>query len=150
MQVSLDTVNMWVQVHALPIGYAANTILERIGNLLGKFVKLDTKNFGGSWKSYSHVRVAIAIEKPLKKHMKLTKRDGSWVWVTFKYERLQTFCFFCYKLGHTDCAYLEALESSLALKDYPYCPKLRANSRRGGLNIGRGGWLRRTLAIDRG
>lgn len=33
--------------------------------------------------------------------MKLRKKDGSFFWITFKYERLHTFCYFCGILGHS-------------------------------------------------
>ncbi|XP_019188877.1 PREDICTED: uncharacterized protein LOC109183147 [Ipomoea nil] len=41
VDVVLDTVDLWVQLHGLPNGYSSSRILEQIGNFLGTFVKYD-------------------------------------------------------------------------------------------------------------
>lgn len=97
-----------------------------IGNFLGKFVKHDVVDTGAACRSFRHVRVELEVEKLLKKMMKLTKRDGLVVWVTFRYERLVTFCFFCGKMGHSDKYCVDVLDSLLTPDKYPYGLTLRA------------------------
>lgn len=40
-EVVLDSVDMWVQLYDLPLGYTSYAILEQIGNFLAIFVKSD-------------------------------------------------------------------------------------------------------------
>lgn len=44
--VVLDSVDMWVQVHDLPLGYMSESLLEQVGNYLGAFVRTDDKFVG--------------------------------------------------------------------------------------------------------
>lgn len=85
-------------------------------------------------RGFKRVRVSVNVSKPLKRMMKMTKRDGGVAWVTFKYERLTTFYFFCGMIGHTDKFCSAALDSSLQTDQYPYGPFLRASNRRVGDN----------------
>ncbi|XP_031103139.1 uncharacterized protein LOC116006755 [Ipomoea triloba] len=101
--VILDTVMFWVQIHDLPTAYAKPEFIAQIGDYVGSFVLEDLNNFGGTWRrSYYRIRVAIRIVEPLKRRMKLNRKDGSSHWVSFKYERMSTFCFCCGLLGHSD------------------------------------------------
>lgn len=47
------------------------------------------------------IRVSMDVRKPLKRMMKLKKAGGEWIWIDFKYERLNIFCFTCGLLRHT-------------------------------------------------
>ena len=49
-----------------------------------------------------HVRIELPIEKPLRRGGYISNMDGDRCWVSFKYERLPTFCFSCGKLGHDE------------------------------------------------
>lgn len=48
------------------------------------------------------MRVDLPIEKPLRRGGYVTNMDGERCWVSFKYERLLTFCFICGKIGHDE------------------------------------------------
>ena len=48
------------------------------------------------------VRVLIDITKPLCRGRKVTLEDGTTHWVSFKYEQLPNFCYWCGKLTHGD------------------------------------------------
>ncbi|XP_031096876.1 uncharacterized protein At4g02000-like [Ipomoea triloba] len=129
--VALDTVDMWVQLHGVPVGYTSTVILEQIGNFLGKYVKGDERFVGAPWLDFYRIRVALPIDRPLKRRMKLLKRDKTWCWVTFRYERLHCYCFFCGMMGHAHRFCLKARESQLPVDQYPYGPELRAGQRQG-------------------
>lgn len=72
--------------------------------------------------------------------MKIKKRDGSFAWVGFKYERLHVFCFYCGLLGHQAKFCAKATLSNASPDQYAYGPELRAPQRRPNSNIG-AGWL---------
>ena len=44
----------------------------------------------------------MPIKKPLRRGGYVTNMDGERCWVSFKYERLHTFCFTCLKIGHDE------------------------------------------------
>ncbi|XP_031127633.1 uncharacterized protein LOC116029731 [Ipomoea triloba] len=140
VNVPLDSVDMWVQLHDLPYGYTSSTILEQIGNYLGTFVKGDDRFAGAPWLDFYRIRVAMPVHKPIKRRMKLLKRDKTWCWVSFKYERLHGFCFFCGMMGHTYKFCLKAREAAGSVEQYPFGPDLRAGSRRGPRAVGES-WL---------
>jgi len=47
-----------------------------------------------------HVKVAIPLQKPIRRGEFMARLDGQRTWVTFKYERLPMFCHWCGLLGH--------------------------------------------------
>ncbi|XP_019171983.1 PREDICTED: uncharacterized protein LOC109167423 [Ipomoea nil] len=129
--VPLDTVDMWVQLHDLPMGYTSQKVLEQAGNFIGKFVKHDDRFVGAPWITFYRIRVSIAVNKPLRRGMKLLKGDKTTCWVFFKYERLHKFCFFCGLMGHVHTFCLKARESRVPVDKLSYGAELRAGGNRG-------------------
>lgn len=84
--VLLNRMAIWVQVYDLPSGILTERVLQSIGNHIGMFVKVDSANTNGGWKQYVRIRVALDIEQPLKRRMKLKRDNGVWNWINFKYE----------------------------------------------------------------
>ncbi|KAI7982397.1 hypothetical protein LOK49_LG15G00834 [Camellia lanceoleosa] len=76
--------------------------LDNTGNRLGQFIDMDFEEGGVAWGQALRTRVEIDITKPLRRGMKMAFLDRDPVWVTFKYERLLNFCYFCGRLGHGD------------------------------------------------
>lgn len=100
--VKLHEVDIWIQIYDMPKGFISEKILKSVGDSIGRYVKSDSANFEGKWRDHVRIRVAIDIEKPLKRRMKL-KRDGNnWTWINFKYERMSSFCFVCGIIGHSE------------------------------------------------
>ncbi|XP_031091105.1 uncharacterized protein LOC115996104 [Ipomoea triloba] len=130
LNVALTHAEFWVQVHNLPMGFMSVRVAEAVGNYVGRFVAADHNNFGGSWKTFMHVRVEIDVGKPLKRKMKLKKQGGEWFWLDFKYERLPSFCFLCGLLGHTDRFCSRNFEEGGVVGEKPYGVWLRAGGRR--------------------
>lgn len=89
----LNIAEMWVQAHNLPSSYYTENVAATIGSTLRTFVKANKKNFEGSWKSFTRIRVQLDITKPLRRKLKMKKTGGEPFWVDFKYERLANFCF---------------------------------------------------------
>ena len=116
-------------------------ILKDIGNYVGTFLESDEHNLMGVWRNYMRIRVAIDVRKPLKRRMKLKKAGGDWIWVDFKYEHLNIFCFICGLLGHTEkqCPQLYECTSGEIVKAYGHW--MKAPNRRNAMNSG-DRWLR--------
>ncbi|XP_031108655.1 uncharacterized protein LOC116013142 [Ipomoea triloba] len=106
--VVLQQAEFWVQIHSLPVGFRSEVVVSVIGSFLGTMICIDEKNWDGSMRLFYRVRVAIDVSRPLKKHMKLKKDNGTWAFIDFCYERLPKFCFMCGVIGHGD----------------QYCPKI--------------------------
>lgn len=128
--VVLDSLDFWIRIFDPPAVFANPEFVEKIGNYIGTFKAADSNNFGGTWNSFFRIRVTLRIAEPLKRRMKLRLRDGAFQWISFKYERLSTFCFCCDLLGHSDRFCRKAFEENIEPKDYPYCVWLKASSKR--------------------
>ncbi|XP_019190751.1 PREDICTED: uncharacterized protein LOC109185224 [Ipomoea nil] len=138
--VALDSVDMWIQVYDLPLGYTSDKILEQIGNFLSIFIKGDNRFAGALWKTFHRIRVSLSVDKPIRRRMKFVKRDKSTCWVTFKYKRLHNFCFYCGMIGHVYKLCAHARDATIPVENYPFSNKLRADDRRGPRAVGES-WL---------
>lgn len=134
--VDLDSIDFWVQIFDLPSMFANADFVEKVGNHVGLFKAANPNNFGGTWRSFFRIRVTLKISEPLKRRMKLRLREGAFQWVTFKYERLSTFCFCCGLLGHSDRFCRKAYEENIEPKDYPYGGWLRVGGKRQAKPVG--------------
>lgn len=101
-ELNISELYIWLQVYDLPIGFHSEFIFKSIGNYVGKFVASDPKNLNGIWRNYQRIKVAIDVHKPLKSKMRMKKAGGEWLWISFKYERLPSFCFYCGVIGHSE------------------------------------------------
>ncbi|XP_019189141.1 PREDICTED: uncharacterized protein LOC109183492 [Ipomoea nil] len=140
VNVVLNTVDMWVQLHDVPMGYTSQPILEQMGNFIGTFIKHDERFVGAPWLAFYRIRVSIPVDKPLRRRMKLLKRDKTTCWVNFRYERLHSFCFFCGLMGHSYKFCVKARVSMIPVQQYPYGPEMRVGGGRGPREVGEN-WL---------
>lgn len=139
--INLNALDLWVQVHDLRPGFMTERVLKEVGNYVGSFVETCPRNFTGGWKDYMRVRVTVDLSKPLKRKMKLRRTGEEWVWITFKYENVPTFCFICGLIGHSDrfCSRLFDTPEGEIIK--PYGSWMRAPLRKATKLIG-ARWLR--------
>lgn len=140
-QAELYETSIWVQLHDIPIGFMSQRVCTDIGNFIGSYIEADPANFSGEWRNFLRVRVSMDVRKPLKRRMKLKRSGGEWNWVTFRYERLPTFCFFCGVIGHSDKFCGKLYDAPSGHGEYLYGPSLRAMGRRP-LNRPGDRWLR--------
>lgn len=99
--VPLTHIPFWVHIHGLPVGFFSENIGKSLGDFLGRFLEYDESNRASVWREFMRIRVELDVNEPLKRFKKL-KFNGKLISVSFKYERLQAFCFLCGKLGHTE------------------------------------------------
>lgn len=76
-QMSLNHINIWVQVHHVPDGFMTRVVGEQLGNFVGEFLEYDINNNTGFWRSYTRLRVCVDVQKPLKREKKVRKPGGS-------------------------------------------------------------------------
>ncbi|MFQ6619409.1 hypothetical protein Gotur_000470 [Gossypium turneri] len=101
LEVDLLYTEFWVQIYNLPPGFFTESIAKQFGDFIGVFVEYDTKAIAAGLRSYMLIRVKVDIRQSLKRRKKLIMAKKEF-FVTFKYERLSTFCFLCGKLGHSE------------------------------------------------
>lgn len=143
--VTLNKMEIWVQVYDLKVGFMSEKVLIVIGNYIGEFVTSCSKNFTGIWRDYLRVRVQIDIDKPLKRRMKIQRTKDEGYWVNFKYERVPTFCFICGVIGHSERFCHRLFEKELDAIVKPYGLFMKAPDRRSSKQIG-AKWLRDNMA----
>ena len=69
-------VNIWIQIHNLPMGYMLETVGKQLGNFFGEFPEYDAKNNTSIWRDCMRVRIRLDTRKPLKRKKKISKKDG--------------------------------------------------------------------------
>uniref|UniRef100_A0A803QIZ5 DUF4283 domain-containing protein n=1 Tax=Cannabis sativa TaxID=3483 RepID=A0A803QIZ5_CANSA len=72
---ALNTLDMWVQIHDLQLGFRTEKAIREAGRFIGEFIELDPNNFSGVWRDYFRIQIRINITLPLKRRMKFRKRD---------------------------------------------------------------------------
>ncbi|KAL8456798.1 hypothetical protein ACS0TY_034875 [Phlomoides rotata] len=102
LRVPLNKLSFWVQVYDLPHGYFSERVGSLLGNFIGKFLEYDNSNRGAAWMTYMRIRVEVDTDIPLKRWKKMGNKEGGSFLVHFKYEKLNSFCFVCGLLGHTE------------------------------------------------
>ena len=85
----------------MPLICMTKAIGIKIEESLGILEAMDTKGDGVEWGSVLRIRVIIDIQKPLERGRSLTI-VGKAHWVSFKYENLLVFCFFCGRIAHEE------------------------------------------------
>ncbi|KAK9265662.1 hypothetical protein L1049_003420 [Liquidambar formosana] len=123
----------WIQIHGLSLGNKTTANATKIGNMIGKFISVDSHNSNGLfWESFLRIKVDLLISNPLKTGFVLKRDALPPVWIQFKYERLSDFCFHCGRLSHcaNSCLFvpkdIPTESSNLSLLSPGFGPWLRA------------------------
>ena len=124
----------WIQVWGLPFEYMTEEAGRNIGSKLGRVMEVDKRSWQADQARFMRVRIDLPLEKPLRRGVYISNMDGDRCWVSFKYERLPTFCFSCGKLGHDEkhCGVVAEKQSM----EKQYGDWLRAGSTSKGPNEG--------------
>lgn len=88
VKVPLWHINIWIQIHELPVGYMTEAVGKALGNFFGDFLEYDAKNNFSIWRECMRLRIRLDVRKPLKRKKKIVKKDGTGFTVSCKYERL--------------------------------------------------------------
>ena len=114
--IRFHTVKFWVQLHGLPV----NRLNERTAYGVGKSLEEVSRAtqarelIGGN---FLRVRVGINVTRPLSRGRKVLLGNDCEVWVTFKYEKMPNFCYWCGMVSHDakECSVWLSIKGSLPL-----------------------------------
>uniref|UniRef100_A0A2N9HN71 Reverse transcriptase domain-containing protein n=1 Tax=Fagus sylvatica TaxID=28930 RepID=A0A2N9HN71_FAGSY len=129
-----DFMSFWVQIHDLPVKMMKPAACARIGSTLGTLEHVEDVGEGHSKGSFMRVRVAIDIRQPLCRGRKVGLGGKGECWVSFRYERLTNFCYWCGRITHgeKDCEIWLRSRGSLSSDQQPYGAWMKGESERMG------------------
>jgi hypothetical protein len=112
--VDLNFINVWIQIHKLPIGYRnesliKNLVEKKVGKCIS--VELNVQGIG----NFVRVRVRLDVRLPLARVVTIS-REKQREFYAVKYEKIPRFCGFCGLLGHihTECGTGNMMNRSLS------------------------------------
>lgn len=88
----------------------SESVGKQLGNFFGQFLEYDHKNNTSIWREYMRVKICLDVRRPFKHKKKITRKIGSELIATCKYERLGDLCFSCGLLTHTECFWRRFLD----------------------------------------
>nr|POE66312.1 uncharacterized protein CFP56_75139 [Quercus suber] len=120
--------SLWVQIHNLPLRRMTRENAEVIGNTLGIVEQVDVSTNGECRGRYIRVRVHINIDQPLCRGRFVNMGETKPLWISFQYERLPIFCYWCGTLNHDekDCKLWTDSGGTLSKDEQQYGAWLRA------------------------
>lgn len=96
-----DEVNLWIQLHNLPIVCMHPKAVTEIGMQVGKVIEVDVGEGGRCLGKYARVWVCTSICKPLLRCANISLgEDAAERLIIFLYEKLPDFCHACGRIGH--------------------------------------------------
>ncbi|XP_016206247.1 LIM domain-containing protein A-like [Arachis ipaensis] len=99
---TINNIAVWVRLPGLAIEYYNRTILEKIGSIVGRTLKVDTNTKSVSRGKYARICVEVDLDKPLVSQYQI---NGATYLV--EYEGLHLVCFQCEKFGHDKAVCLD-------------------------------------------
>lgn len=134
-EIQFDVVDFRIQLHGLPFEYVSTKVGGVIGSKIGELLKVDDRTEAGEQGQFIRVKVQLNINAPLKRGGNIVCGGGRKVWVDYKYERLQSFYFYCGRIDHVE----------------PECHTRDEDLREGHLRQARfGDWLKVSSSFRRG
>lgn len=129
---SFDKASFWIQILDLPIQHMSKANAEAIGSTLGLVEQVDTDAKGDCRGRCLRVRINIDINQPLCRGRMVDIGASSPSWVSFQYERLPIFCYWCGILNHDekDCKLWLRSKCTLRKEEQQYGAWLRASMER--------------------
>ncbi|CAA0816296.1 Unknown protein [Striga hermonthica] len=94
-------VDLWVQIHGLPLHWITEDTGLKIGKLFANVKDVFVPDFGSITGRWIKILVQIDLNEPLLRGTKLKMGNDS-IWVDFRYENLQSFCYYCGLIGHSE------------------------------------------------
>ena len=92
----------WIQVWGLPFENMSEEVGRDLGNRLGNYIETDKQFWLSKQAKFMRVWVDLPITRLLRRGGNIVNPNGEKFWVSFKYERLPTFCFLCGILSHNE------------------------------------------------
>ena len=121
-------VSFWVQIHNLPVRRMNHETASALGGTLGLVEKVVESDEERGCEGCIRVRVRLDISQPLCRGRKARLLAGKETLISFKYERLPNFCYWCGRLTHgdRDCEWWLRSKGTLRREDQQYGAWMRA------------------------
>jgi hypothetical protein len=125
-------VAFWVQLHNLPVLSMKRKVAIAMGSFIGEVLPSLTQDEETGNGKYMRIRVRVNITKPLCRGRKIGLGNGTESWVSFQYERLPNFCYWCGipTHGEKDCEDWLRTPENLRERPLEFGSWLRANGER--------------------
>lgn len=125
-EMEFSKVTFWVKVHDLPIRFRTRRIAEKLCEVIGT-VTVVTDEAETKGENFMRVRVTLDISQPLCRGRVIMLDSGKEMWVSFKYERLPSLCYWCGCVTHDDrdCDLWIASEGSLSIESQQFDPWIK-------------------------
>ena len=94
--------SFWVQIHNLPVRRMTREYATALGKAVGMVEQVAEDEEERGREGCMRIRVKIDISKPPCQGRKAMLAGGKEIWISFKYERLPNFCYWCGMLTHGD------------------------------------------------
>ncbi|CAA0837934.1 Unknown protein [Striga hermonthica] len=94
-------VDLWVQIHGLPLHWITEDTGLKIGKLFANVKDVFVPDFGSITGRWIKILVQIDLNEHLLRGTKI-KLGRELIWVDFRYENLQSFCYYCGLIGHSE------------------------------------------------
>jgi hypothetical protein len=119
----------WVQIHNLPVGRMKHELALALGAAVGKVEHVAENEAEKGRDGCMRVRVRIDISKPFCCGRKARLASGRETWISFKYERLPIFCYWCGCMTHgeRDCEMWLRNKGKMNKEEQQYGAWLRAD-----------------------
>uniref|UniRef100_A0A803PIJ2 Reverse transcriptase domain-containing protein n=1 Tax=Cannabis sativa TaxID=3483 RepID=A0A803PIJ2_CANSA len=122
----------WIQAHHIPFGRRSPQLAQFIADELGDLIEIYPLSLLENSGPFLRIRVLLDITRPLRRGMTIRYRSiHEPKWISFKYESLPKFCYFCGLMDHT---YNRCSHYLLRCDNFPsppileYCDTLRASA----------------------
>ncbi len=94
--------SLWVQLHGLPVRRMNPEVAKTLVSSLGRVEQISDGDTNADGGQAMCICVRLDVTKPLCRGRKARLDKGHETWISFKYERLPNFCFWCGLLSHSD------------------------------------------------
>lgn len=102
-EIVFDKMEIWARIMNLPLGWMNQHKGNRAISLIGTVIKLDVDADAKASGAFLRARVAIEIDKPLRRGVLLRmSRLEEPKWFAVQYERLPFYCYGCGIMGHSE------------------------------------------------
>ncbi|KAI9081399.1 hypothetical protein K1719_036662 [Acacia pycnantha] len=92
---------VWIQIHNVPLEALCLENAITIGGYVGEVMLAEDPFYNGRYlRKFLRARIVLDLRKPLSYGFWLPRPDSRKIWLSVRYEKLQSFCYNCGKLGH--------------------------------------------------
>ena len=124
--------SLWVQLHGLPVRRMNPEVATTLVSSLGRIEQISDGDTNADGGQAMRIRIRLDVTKPLCRGRKARLEKGRETWISFKYERLSNFCYWCGLLSHSekDCPKWLLNKEELRAEDQQFGPWLRVMNER--------------------